>query len=88
MEQARIALARRLVIDVDAELTENGFVDELREILEPASRGNCAVYLNYQSRVAQAEIALGSEWNVNPSGGVLERLSQLAGPEKVHVIYP
>ena len=87
-EQARVARARRLVIDVDAELTGNGFVDELKEILGPASRGNCPVYLNYQSQVAQAEIALGSEWNVSPSGGVLERLALLAGPEKVHVIYP
>lgn len=88
LEQARVALARRLVIDVDVELTANGFVDDLREILEPAGRGNCPVYLNYQSRVAQAEIALGAEWNISPSSGVLERLSQLAGPDRVRVIYP
>jgi DNA polymerase III subunit alpha len=87
-EQARAALAKRVVIDIDAELTENGFVDALGEILHPEAGGSCPVYLKYQSRVAEAEIALGEAWRVSPSGNVLERLSQLAGPDRVHVIYP
>jgi DNA polymerase-3 subunit alpha len=87
-EQARVALAKRLVIDIDAKLTGNGFIDALQEILEPARRGNCRVYLNYRSRGAQAEIALGEDWKVSPTNNVLERLSQLTGAESVHVVYP
>ncbi len=87
-EQARAALAKRVVIDVDLEITENGFVDALGEILDPASGGSCPVYLRYQSRVAEVELALGEAWRVSPSDNVLERLSQLAGPDRVHVIYP
>jgi DNA polymerase-3 subunit alpha len=87
-EQARAALAKRVVIDVDPELTENGFVDALGEILDPASGGSCPVYLKYQSRVAEVELALGEAWRVSPSDSVLERLLQLTGPDRVHVIYP
>ncbi|MFQ5937182.1 MAG: DNA polymerase III subunit alpha, partial [Acidiferrobacterales bacterium] len=87
-EQARAKLAKRLVIDVGTELGNNGFVEQLKEILEPASRGSCLVYLHYESAVAQAEIALGEEWSIAPSGPLLESLSRLAGTDRVHVIYP
>jgi DNA polymerase-3 subunit alpha len=87
-EQARAALAKRVVIDVDIDLTENGFVDALGEILNPASGGNCPVHLRYQSCVAEVELALGEAWRVSPSDSVLERLVQLAGADRVHIIYP
>jgi DNA polymerase-3 subunit alpha len=88
ISQARAALASKLVVDIDAELAQNGFVEELKKILEPASRGRCPVYLNYQSEAAQAEIALGEEWKIDPSDHVLDSLSQMAGAGSVHVIYP
>lgn len=88
ISQARAALASRLVVDIDAELAQNGFVEELKEILEPASRGRCPVYLNYQSDTAQAEIALGEEWKIDPSEHVLDSLSQMVGGGSIHVIYP
>lgn len=88
ISQARAALASKLVVDIDAELAQNGFVEELKKILEPASRGRCPVYLNYQSEAAQAEIALGEEWKIDPSDHVLDSLLQMAGADSVHVIYP
>ncbi|MFQ5994194.1 MAG: DNA polymerase III subunit alpha [Acidiferrobacterales bacterium] len=88
LEQARAAFAQRLVIDVDAEAAGNGFVEQLRTILEPVSRGRCPVYLRYRGQLAEAEIALGEEWKISPSGNVLERLSQLAGTRNVEVVYP
>ncbi len=88
ISQARAALASKLVVDIDAELAQNGFIEELKKILEPVSRGRCPVYLNYQSAVAQAEIALGEAWKIDPSDQVLDSLSQMAGADSVHVIYP
>ncbi len=88
ISQARTALATKLFVDIDAELAQNGFVEELKEILEPAGRGRCLVYLNYKNEAAQAEITLGEEWKIDPSDHVLDSLSQMAGADSVHVIYP
>ncbi len=87
MDSARAAFGRRLVIDVDEEQAGNGFVTELGEILVPAVRGACPVYLNYRGRSAEAEIALGDNWRVQPTTAVLERLLRLAGDGHVRVEY-
>ncbi|MHB8346816.1 MAG: hypothetical protein ACYDHM_06395, partial [Acidiferrobacterales bacterium] len=41
----------------------------------------------YRRDDAEAQIILGQEWRITPSGAVLERLSQLAGQEHVRLIY-
>jgi DNA polymerase-3 subunit alpha len=87
IEQARATFGTRLVIDVDAMVAGNGFLTELREILQPARHGSCPVVLRYRNQEAEAEIALGEEWKVQPSGAVLERLGRLAGSEHVHLHY-
>ena len=87
MDQARAAFASRLEIEVDASRAGNGFVHELQDILKPAP-GTCPVYVRYHSAAAEAEIALGQEWRIMPTGLVLERLYRLAGQEHVRLIYP
>jgi DNA polymerase-3 subunit alpha len=87
MDNARAAFSRRLVIDLDEEQASNGFVAELGEILAPAVRGACPVFLNYRGRSAEAEIALGDDWRVQPTTAVLERLLRLAGDGHVRVEY-
>ncbi|MDH3309756.1 MAG: DNA polymerase III subunit alpha [Gammaproteobacteria bacterium] len=87
IDQARSAFSARLVIDVDAEQAGNGFVEELKEILTPATQGRCPVYLRYQGRLAEAEIVLGDEWRISPTNSLLERLSRLAGESHVRLIY-
>ncbi len=87
IDQARAAFAARLEIDVDADLAGNGFVAELQQILKPATPGRCPVYLRYHNREAAAEILLGQEWRVVPSGAVLDHLARLAGAEHVRLIY-
>jgi len=86
MDSARAAFGRRVVIDVDEERAGNGFVAELSEILSPM-RGTCPVYLKYRSEAAEAEIALGDDWRVQPSTAVLEQLQRLAGQDHVRVEY-
>ena len=87
MDQARSAFASRVVIDVDSELAKNGFVGELKQILGPATNGGCPVYLNYYNQNAAAEILLGEEWAVTPTETVIERLEDLAGEQRVHIVY-
>ena len=87
VDQARGAFSSRLVIEVDAGLAGNGFADELRKILGPVARGTCPVYLRYHGAGADAEIALGEEWKISPTGAVIERLGQLAGERNVHLDY-
>ncbi|MEK7206821.1 MAG: DNA polymerase III subunit alpha, partial [Pseudomonadota bacterium] len=87
IEQARAAFSTRLVISLSVELAGNGFVEELRGILEPVARGTCPVYLQYQTPEAEAEIALGEQWKIRPTSAVMEQLSRLAGEQNVHLVY-
>jgi DNA polymerase-3 subunit alpha len=87
IDQARAAFAKHLEIDVQAAWAGNGFVRELQDILKPVTPGSCPVLLRYQSDAAEAEIALGQEWRIMPTGSVLEQLTQLAGQEHVRLIY-
>ena len=87
IEQARAARGARLVISLPEGSADNGFVDELGQILQPAVRGGCPVYLRYQSAAAEAEIALGEEWKIMPTASVLSELSRLAGEKNVRIDY-
>jgi DNA polymerase-3 subunit alpha len=87
MDEARSEFASRLVIDVDADRAGNGFVSELKQILEPAGGGKCPVYIHYRTGAAEAEIVLGADWTIQPSTQILERLADLAGEDRVHLMY-
>jgi DNA polymerase-3 subunit alpha len=87
IDQARSVCARQLEIDVDAGSAGNGFVRELQGILKPATPGQCAVYLIYRNPQAEARIALGEEWRIQPTEAVLDQLVRLAGQEHVRLIY-
>jgi len=87
IDQARTAFSARLVIDVDADAAGNGFVDALHAILAPAVRGSCPVILRYRGTQADAELALGEQWKISPTGAVIEQLGRLAGERNVHLDY-
>jgi DNA polymerase-3 subunit alpha len=88
IDQARGTFASRLEIDVDAALATTGFMQELKQVLRPATPGNCLVCVRYDAGPASAEILLGPEWKVAPGGALLDRLSGLAGEGRVRLIYP
>ena len=88
IDQARGTFASRLEIDVDAALATTGFMQELKQVLRPATPGNCLVCVRYDAGPASAEILLGPEWKVTPGGALLDRLSGLAGEGRVRLIYP
>jgi DNA polymerase-3 subunit alpha len=87
MDGARKAFASRLVIDVGMAQAANGFVDVLQSILGPGAQDGIPVRIHYRNARAEAELDLGSRWKVDPTTDMLERLRELAGTEKVRVIY-
>jgi DNA polymerase-3 subunit alpha len=88
MDQARDAFASRIEIDLEARQTGGTLLHELRQILKPATPGNCPVHLQYDTGEAVAEIVLGPEWKITPNSLLLEKLAGLAGPGRVRLIYP
>ena len=87
INQAREHFAKRLMISVDEIKAGNGFVPALHGTLRAFREGNCPVVIEYQRPGARAELSLGQEWRVHPTDELLHRLKELAGPEKVRVIY-
>jgi DNA polymerase-3 subunit alpha len=88
IDQARGVFASHLEIEVDTQLIAGAFIQELQQILKPATPGSCPVTLLYHAGGAQAEIALGPEWKVIPGNALLDRLAGLAGAGRVRLIYP
>ncbi|HHJ80674.1 MAG TPA: DNA polymerase III, partial [Candidatus Tenderia electrophaga] len=86
-DQARERFAKRLEINIDTEQAGNGFVASLGSILKPFNEGACPVWLNYVGPNAKAKLILGNEWQVRPTDELLLRLQDLAGNDKVEMIY-
>ncbi|MEJ2345149.1 MAG: DNA polymerase III subunit alpha [Gammaproteobacteria bacterium] len=87
IDQARERFARRLVIELPDERSGNGFVRSLAEVLTPFREGHCPVWIDYRAATARARLPLGQEWRVRPTDELLSRLRELAGPERVQVVY-
>jgi DNA polymerase-3 subunit alpha len=87
LDQARAAYAKGLVISLDTRRDANGIVRQLAQVLGSFREGMCQVYIDYQNAAACAQLALGPEWKVRPSEDLLQRLAEVAGRDKVEVVY-
>ncbi len=87
IDEAREQYARRVEIGVSAAQAGNGFSHSLAQVLEPFREGRCPVWLDYLGDGARARLVLGPEWRVRPSDALIHRLKELAGEDKVRVIY-
>ncbi|MGE3482273.1 MAG: DNA polymerase III subunit alpha [Gammaproteobacteria bacterium] len=87
IDRARGVYAKGVEIDMQARAAANGFSAMLARILEPFREGRCPVWINYVGAGARARMALGREWSVDPTDELLHRLSEVAGPDGVRVIY-
>ncbi|MBA1148147.1 DNA polymerase III subunit alpha [Ectothiorhodospiraceae bacterium WFHF3C12] len=85
--EARNHYARRVVMGVDSAQAGNGFVHELREVLEPYCEGGCPVWLEYRGALAQAALRLGERWRVRPTDELIKRLGALTRSGSVRVEY-
>jgi DNA polymerase-3 subunit alpha len=87
IDEARAAHAKGLEIDLGAEGAANGVSRSLAQALEPFRKGACPVWINYRSGKASARMALGQEWRVHPTDELLHRLGEVAGADRVRVVY-
>jgi DNA polymerase-3 subunit alpha len=87
INQARALFARRLVLRVESCQAATGFVGNLADILQPFREGQCPVCIDYTGGEAQARVALGEAWTVQPTDELIHRLRDLAGRDRVKVEY-
>ncbi|QKT04898.1 DNA polymerase III subunit alpha [Ectothiorhodospiraceae bacterium 2226] len=101
IDQARAALARRLLLCVrpaapaaaraaGSDVTQPAPADlprTLAEALAPFRDGPCPVVLRYRNEAAEALLALGPDWRVQPADALLARLRELPGVDDVQVDY-
>ncbi|MDT8388283.1 MAG: DNA polymerase III subunit alpha [Thiogranum sp.] len=87
IDQAREVYAKRLIVEVGETKAGNGFVSSLARVLSPFCEGSCPVGIQYQGASAQAHLTLGEQWCVHPTDELLHRLRELAGEERVRIIY-
>ncbi len=88
MEQARQRYARRLLIQCDRSSIDQEFAAELKSALQPHLDGLCEVWIQYRGRSAQGRVNLGEQWRVKPTRELMDRLAELAGRDRVKVLYP
>jgi DNA polymerase-3 subunit alpha len=88
MEQARQRYARRLLIQCDRSSIDQDFADDLKSALTPHLNGLCDVWIQYRGRNAQGRVCLGEQWHVKPTRELIDRLTELAGRDRVRVLYP
>ena len=87
IEGARSRFAKRLVIAVEQKRAGNGFIRSLAETLEPYREGGCPVAIDYRHASASATVILGEQWRVRPADLLLQKLTDLAGEDRVRLEY-
>jgi DNA polymerase-3 subunit alpha len=87
IDQARAQFARRLILDVRPEQTQNGLIHQLQKALTPYREGKCNVYIKYQRQDAAAVLKMGDEWKIQPTDELMHRLGDVLGKEQVRLRY-
>nr|AQQ74531.1 hypothetical protein [uncultured bacterium] len=85
IDEARALYAKGLEIDLGTDF--NGVGRSLAQVLEPFRAGPCPVWINYRGRQASARMSLGQGWRVTPTDELLHRLTEVAGTDRVRVVY-
>ncbi len=64
----------------------NGFTSEFKRLLEPSRlNGRCPVFIDYQRDGAKGQVRLGSEWQIQPSDELIQRLKDRFGDNSVRL---
>ncbi len=87
IDQAREHFAKHILIDLEKTQLKNGYINNLKNILQPFQQGGCEIVISYQQPQATAKLSLGEQWRVHPTDELLNRLKDLNGDETVRVIY-
>ena len=87
IDEAREQRASRLLIRWRVNGSADRFVEELRGMLQPFRQGRCPVAVVYEGQGAAARLNLGDDWQVKPTGELLQQLGRLVGGDNVRLIY-
>ena len=87
IDQARATFAKCLLIHIETNSTGNGFVRELKEILNPFREGRCPVAVHYLNARAEAHLRLGEQWRVTLTDSLLDTLKASFGERSVQIEY-
>jgi len=87
IDQARAQFARRLILSVTHEQTQNGLIQNLQKILGPHRDGKCDVFVKFRGSSADAVLRMGEDWKIRPSDELMHRLGGLLGKEQVRLSY-
>ncbi len=87
IDQAREHFAKHICINLEKTQLKNGYINDLKNILQPFQQGGCEIVISYQQPEATAKLSLGEQWRVHPTDELLNRLKDLNGDEKVKVVY-
>ncbi|VAW99400.1 DNA polymerase III alpha subunit [hydrothermal vent metagenome] len=87
IDQAREHFAKHILIDLEKEQLKNGYINDLKNILQPFQQGGCEIVISYQQPQAIAKLSLGEQWRVHPTDELLNRLIDLNGEDNVKVVY-
>lgn len=64
----------------------SGFSSEFKHLLEPSRlNGRCPVLIDYQRDGAKGQLRLGSEWQIQPSDELIQRLKDRFGDDSVQL---
>ncbi len=86
-ESARERRARRILIELDGDVMDDGVADALREAMESYRTGRTPVCIDYRRRDARARLSLGNAWAVRPAEALVDRLRDVAGTKRVRIEY-
>lgn len=90
--QAREKFSRCLEIRVDKTKANGDWSDEkmtsqLNDVLQTYREGKCPVCIQYVSDTENTRLALGDDWNVQPSDELMNRLRHLFSDDQINIIY-
>jgi DNA polymerase-3 subunit alpha len=86
IDEARIALAKRLVIKLDEGRVNEDLLGRVQSALE-TFRGDCPVLVEYRNGQAKAALRLDGQWRVRPSEDLVKRLTGLTDAAAIRIEY-
>lgn len=87
LDEARARYAKHLALYVTDSQFQSGFVESLKQAIEPHQNGACRVALKYKRPDFESMLEFGERWSVTPSDELLQELSYLLGNDRVRLVY-
>ncbi|HEX7417277.1 MAG TPA: OB-fold nucleic acid binding domain-containing protein, partial [Steroidobacteraceae bacterium] len=87
LDKVRESQARRIVLRWPRSALDRELIERLALALGPWRPGPCQIAIHYRGAQARGSLSLAPEWNVRPTGELIEALEQLVGRSGLQVQY-